>query len=282
MPDDKVVVIDGGHGGTDPGAIGPTGVQEKIITLKVAHKVAAKLLGTAKVILTRESDKLLAGTIKADLAERYKKANQANADVFISIQCNSAANSAAHGAEVFSSRGNTKADRLATLVIDAMEKDLSELTYRKDYTDGDADIEAGFAVLNGTGMPAILVELAFVSNPTEEALLESDTFQDKAAQAIAEGVAKFLGVELKSNKVQIHVGSKVLDGVVVGSVTLARVREFGNALGVPVSWDGTSVSVGGVKVVVRIIDGVSYAPVRYLAESLGKNVNWDGRKVVII
>jgi N-acetylmuramoyl-L-alanine amidase len=84
--------------------------------------------------------------------------------------------------------------------------------------------------------------------------------------------------------VEIQVGGKALTGILMDEATFAPVREFGNALGHPVSWDATKgVSVGGVKVDVRLVGNVSYAPVRYLAESLGKKVSWDAAsgKVVI-
>jgi hypothetical protein len=81
---------------------------------------------------------------------------------------------------------------------------------------------------------------------------------------------------------KVHVGGKVLDGIVLDGLTYVPVREFGNALGFPVSWDAAKgVSVGGVKVEVQMIDGTSYAPVRYLVESLGKQIVWNDGKVEI-
>lgn len=190
------IADDPGHGGRDPGAIGPTGVQEKIITLSVARILAEIFRPVAEVRLTRNDDRALGGTLDADLQARADMANNWGADIFISIHCNSAENRNAHGCEVYTSPGQTQADELAECIIRAMEAVLPELTFRKDYIDGDSDKEAEFAVLMRTKMPAVLVELAFISNPTEEALLESIAFQARAARAMAEGIAKFLGIQL--------------------------------------------------------------------------------------
>jgi N-acetylmuramoyl-L-alanine amidase len=273
-------IIDAGHGGFDPGAVGPTGVQEKVITLAVAKKAAEVLRGAGvDVLFTRDSDKLLAGTINADLGMRYKIANQAKADVFVSIHCNSAADPKANGTETFYCTGSPAGAKLAEHIQNRL---ITALGLRNRGVKS-----ATFAVLRGTNMPAALVELAFISNPTEEGLLETPAFQDKAALAIADGVLDFLNIKPQnaSATTKISVGGKVLNGMIMDESTWAPVREFANALGYPVSWDAQKgVTVGGIKIDVRLVDGVSYAPVRYLAESLGKKVSWDAasRKVVII
>lgn len=190
------IADDPGHGGRDPGATGPTGVQEKVITLSVGAQVADILRSVAEVKLTREDDRALGVTLNADLQARADVANDWAADILVSIHCNSAEDRSAHGCEVYTSPGQTQADVLAESIIRAMEAALPELTFRKDYIDGDSDKEAEFAVLMLSEMPAVLIELAFISNPTEEALLESPAFQARAARAISEGIAKFLGVQL--------------------------------------------------------------------------------------
>lgn len=190
------IVIDPGHGGRDPGAIGPTGLQEKVVNLAVAKLVAEILAPVAEVKLTRDTDIALGATLKADLLARVKVAEDWEADLVICIHCNSSASSAAHGGEVYTSPGQTQADILATCIIRAMEAALPEVTIRKDFSDGDSDKEAAFMVLMETNMPAVLPELAFISNPTEEDLLENPTFQVRAARAIAEGTAAYLGMQL--------------------------------------------------------------------------------------
>ena len=188
MSESKLSTLDPGHGGKDPGAIGPTGVQEKDVNLAVAKKVACLLQPVMGVSLTRDTDKALGDTISADLSARANMVNQGGADVFVSIHCNSADASSAHGTETHSYPNSVDGKLLA-------QKLQSRLVAAFGLTDRGCK-ESNFAVLRQTYMPAALVELAFISNPTEEALLESEEFQNKAAQAIAQGVCDFLGVEL--------------------------------------------------------------------------------------
>ena len=194
--DKKKCTGDPGHGGRDPGAVGPSGTKEANVTLAVTRKVAAYLSPVVAFNFTRNSDIALGTNLNADLAARVSIANKEDADVFVSIHCNSAADASAHGAEIYTTPGETKADPLATSILSRMEAALPELKFRKDLADGDPDKEAGFYVIKHTDMPAVLVELAFISNPAEEALLQSEDFQDRAAKAIAQGVCDYLGVEL--------------------------------------------------------------------------------------
>ena len=180
--------VDPGHGGRDPGAVGPTGVQEKVVNLSVAKKVAEFLKPVVDVSLTRDSDKALGDTLRADLSARASIANQAGADVFVSIHCNSVTDPSAHGTETHCYTGSVQGNLLA-------QKLQARLVPVLGLTDRGCK-ESNFAVVRETNMPAALVELAFISNPTEEALLESDEFQTKAAYAISQGVCDFLGVEL--------------------------------------------------------------------------------------
>lgn len=255
-------------------------MQEKVITLAVAKKAAEVLRGAGvDVVFTRDSDKLLAGTINADLGMRYKIANQAKADVFVSIHCNSVADPKANGTETFYCTGSPAGAKLAEHIQNRL---ITALGLRNRGVKS-----ATFAVLRGTNMPAALAELAFISNPTEEGLLETPAFQDKAARAVADGVLNHLNIKPQNAPAvtKIQVGDKILNGMIMDESTWAPVREFANVLGYPVSWDAQKgVTVGGIKIDVRLVDGVSYAPVRYLAESLGKKVSWDAasRKVVII
>jgi len=236
----KKGMIDPGHVGHDSGAVGSTGVQERDITLPVARKVAEILGQVMEVRLTRDDDRARGLTLNADLTDRADAANDWGADIFVSIHCNSAADRTAHGCEVWTSPGQTGADALAEAIIKVMEAEFPDTTMRKDYTDGDSDKEAGFAVLTRTWMPAALVELAFISNPAEEAMLESPAYQERAARAIAEGIAGYLGVQLPladPDAVRIVVAGQVLTG--------------------------------------KLIDGRTYTPVRALAEALGRTVEWN-------
>lgn len=232
----KKVMEDPGHGGQDPGAIGPTGVQEKVITLAVAKKVAAILAQVAEVRLTREADQDLGVSLASDLKTRSRLANTWGADIFVSIHCNSADNSTATGTEVYCYTLGGQGEKLAKAIHDRLIPALG-LVDRGVKT-------ANFAVLRQTKMPAALVELAFISNPTEEAMLESPAYQDRAARAIAEGIADYLGLQLPAPS--------------------------------PADPDAVRIVVAGQILEGKLIDGRSWAPVRALAEALGRTVEWDG------
>ncbi|MEO0089092.1 MAG: N-acetylmuramoyl-L-alanine amidase, partial [candidate division WOR-3 bacterium] len=220
----RLVVIDPGHGGKDPGAIGKMGTKEKDLNLLIARKLKKYLekLGL-DVILTRNSDVFLS------LSERAKIANDNKADIFISIHCNSAPkkNSYASGFEVyFLSEARTDWERavaqaenevikyeiakneinddlltfiLADLAQQEFLKESQELAVAiQDAVCEDLNIEnrgvkqAGFYVLKDVFMPAVLIECSFLSNRKEEALLRKDWYQEKLAKGIAEGVKKFI------------------------------------------------------------------------------------------
>jgi len=190
------ICFDPGHGGRDPGAIGPSGLKEKDVTLAVCMRFDGIFKNAAKVKLTRIADAELADNMVHDLYARARIANQCRADVFISVHCNSSPNPNAHGVEVWTCWGTTPADRLAERIVGSFKRNLPELAVRTDMTDGDSDKEANFIVLTATAMPAVLVELPFISNPKEEMLLKDAGFQLQAARAIAEGVAEYLGMTL--------------------------------------------------------------------------------------
>jgi len=178
------VVIDPGHGGSDPGAIGPSGIQEKVITLQVAQQVYSLLASAGyNPIMTRTSDQYVS------LEQRAQKANAADADVFVSIHCNANANRGANGTETYHFPGSADGEKLA-------EKLQSNLVAQLKRNDRGIR-NANFAVLRETKMPAALVEIAFISNPAEESLLETTAFQKKAAGAIVSGIMLYLGIPEK-------------------------------------------------------------------------------------
>ena len=186
------VVIDPGHAGRniDPGAVnGSTGLQEADVALVISRQVANYLLNVGyEVKLTRteweqeETD---------DLSYRTALANDWGADIFISLHCNSAANQSAEGYEVWTSPGNTLGDKLATCIYGQIAAEFPDRAGRTDYSDGDPDKESRFYVLVHTDAPACLVEMAFVSNDEEAALLADAAWQDRYARAIARGVTDY-------------------------------------------------------------------------------------------
>lgn len=183
----KKICIDPGHGGKDPGAVGPKGRREKDVALAVSLKLKKLLEGNYKVLLTRSED------IFIELSQRAIMANAFGADLFLSIHCNAASSPMAQGFEVWTSKGQTKADGYASVLTAEWSKAFPGVNIRGDWSDGDVDKEASFCVLRRTAMPAVLVELDFISNPKMEVLLSNDAYQDLMANALHQGVVSALG-----------------------------------------------------------------------------------------
>ena len=183
---DKVVVIDAGHGGSDKGAVGPHGVTEKSVTLAVALKTEKLLTDAgAKVVMTRRTDVDVASPNASDAQELQARVNKAprNADIFISIHCNAFTNPNTNGMETFYCNGSSQGRRLAEL--------LNEELLKYGGRNNRGVKSANFYVLRHSSCPASLIELAFVTNPTEESLLADDEYQNRLARAIASAVKKY-------------------------------------------------------------------------------------------
>ncbi|WP_431197075.1 N-acetylmuramoyl-L-alanine amidase [Stenotrophomonas sp. AB1(2024)] len=219
-----VVAIDPGHGGQDPGAVGPTGKREKDITLAVARELARQVNATPglKAFLTRDTDVFI------PLPMRAQKARSAKADIFISIHADAAENRAATGSSVYvlstkgasSQRARWLADKenAADLVggvrlqqtegtLANVLLDLAQSGYMKASEDAAGHVlgglkrigknhkpnieRANFAVLRTSDMPAMLVETAFISNPDEERRLMDPAYQRQIAGAVLDGVHTF-------------------------------------------------------------------------------------------
>lgn len=179
------VFINPGHapnGNPDPGAVGPSGLRESDVAADVGAMVADYLRAAGCEVMIYQSD---------SLQGICDQANAWGADVVASIHCNSFSAPTATGMEIWTSRGQTKADKLATLIMSQMAGDFPTLPVRGDWSDGDVDKETGLYVLIHTEAPAVLVELAFISNPAEEAILASYEGKRRFAAAIARGVTDF-------------------------------------------------------------------------------------------
>ena len=176
----KTICIDPGHGGKDPGATGG-GVQEKAVVLNVARKIGAFLEARGcTVMLTRETD------VFVELSDRARMANAAKADLYVSIHCNSVRDNArATGMEVYHYTRASEASKRAARVI--YNKLLPVCGLR-----GRGVKAKDLAVLRETAMPAVLIELGFISNPSDRAKLTNFAWQDDAAQAIADGIVEAL------------------------------------------------------------------------------------------
>lgn len=186
----RVIVLDPGHGGSDSGARGPSGLLEKDVTLAVAKKLEAMLASSgARVVMTRKTDVDVYGANASDAAELQARVNVGaytpGAEVFLSIHCNSFASPSARGTETFSYPKTPKDGQLAAYLQEELLA-AGGLSNRGAKT-------ANFYVIKRSAMPAALVELAFISNPEEERLLASEDFQTKMAEALLKGLAKYFG-----------------------------------------------------------------------------------------
>ncbi len=203
-----LVVIDPGHGGSDSGAVGPTGFAEKTANLDIGLRIERLLRKNGRQVkLTRSTDRSpntpardLTGdgriNISDDLQARVNIANDAKAKAFVSIH-NNAGPSSAKGTETYywtASASNNKSQRLAGLI----QKELvAEIGLSDRGTKG-----ANFYVLRRTDMPAALVEGAFISNSTEEGLLKTSAFRQRIAAAVYRGIVKYLGPAKREPKVK--------------------------------------------------------------------------------
>jgi N-acetylmuramoyl-L-alanine amidase len=184
--DQKVIILDAGHGGWDPGKTGTSGEDEKNINLAVMEKLQQYLeQGGATVFITRATDEALGSKKGADMAERKKIANESDGDILVSIHQNAFPSSGAKGAQVFYHKSSEQGKRLAEIIqekliinVDAENKRLAK--ENKDYY-----------ILRTTEIPAIIVECGFLSNPTEEKLLNDEEYQTKLAWAIYLGIADY-------------------------------------------------------------------------------------------
>ncbi len=184
----KVIVLDPGHGGSDPGAIGPAAqVMEKDVTLAISLKVKDLLTKAgSNVILTRSDDRDVFGPNASgadELGARAAIGNRNNADVFIDIHANSFRDPSVGGTATYY-YGSSSYSRLLAQSVQSAVTASDGLSDRGVYT-------ANFYVLRRTLMPAVLLETAFLTNPSEEALLNNPQFQQKVAQGIVNGITNF-------------------------------------------------------------------------------------------
>lgn len=223
-----IIALDPGHGGEDPGAIGPNGTREKDIVLKVAFKLRDRINNTTvggnpmRAFLTRDADFFV------PLHTRVEKARRVGADLFVSIHADAFINPDANGASVYAlSQGGASsaaarwlannendADRIGGINVNAkdahVQRALLDMSTTAQINDSlklgsamlreiggvgrlhKASVErAGFAVLKAPDIPSVLVETAFISNPREEAKLRTDAYQNELANALINGIQKY-------------------------------------------------------------------------------------------
>ncbi len=221
-----VIVIDPGHGGKDPGAIGRRGLKEKDVTLKISKLLRWELkkrLKSSKIVLTRDRD------VYIPLEERTAIANSADADIFVSVHVNASYRRTAQGVETYylgstqdedalrvAARENATTTKETTEILQYILKDLERSgnqqesirlaglvqeslagRLKKRYRDVKSNGIKGalFYVLVNCDMPSILVEVSFITNPRDERRLRSATYLREIARGIADGIIRYLNGE---------------------------------------------------------------------------------------
>ncbi len=220
----RTIVIDPGHGGHDPGAVGPSGLREKDVNLKIAKRLRERLIeegksfGIENVYLTRSTDRFI------PLEERTAIARKRKADIFISIHCNGARRKKAHGIETYilgftddqtslqlaarenatttkglHELGNTlkqyilsakkeESQQVATYVQKSIVQNVS-VKYK--YVKNKGVKKAPFVVLIGADVPSLLIEASFITNPREERRLKSEAYIERIVDGIVLGIKKY-------------------------------------------------------------------------------------------
>jgi N-acetylmuramoyl-L-alanine amidase len=229
-----LIVIDPGHGGRDPGAVGRSGLKEKDVALGIAVQVKNILQGQkkARVVLTRDRDQFL------PLERRAWIANSKDADLFVSIHANAHPSRSVSGVETYYLDNTTdraamrvaalenatpekKGDDLSRILIDlrlnvnavesndlaqTMQKAIVQKVRQKGYK-GTRDLGAKgslFYVLIGAHMPSVLVEVAFLTNPSEEKRLATRDYRKALAEGVARGITDYLRQRGKANLLARH------------------------------------------------------------------------------
>ena len=272
-----VVVIDPGHGGKDPGAIGPSKIYESNVVLAISLRLAEYINRTTdmKAVLTRDDDTFIV------LRDRMKMGRESKADLFLSIHADALDNPRVKGASVytlslkgasdeaarvFAERENAYSS-ISEVAISNMDKDavslltdLSQNFSMKASKEAAGIIlnelskvgsirkkkvqEAGFAVLKSPDVPSVLIETTYISNPNEEARLNSRSYQDKLARAIFEGTRQYFFINPPKNTIlanQIKSGSRVISYRVKRGDTLSEIAElYGIRLSTLKSFNGIS------------------------------------------
>ncbi len=228
-----LIIIDPGHGGIDPGAIGTDNLREKDIVLKIAKELKKQLeaSGQYNVKMTREDDKFI------KLADRVKFARKHSGDLFVSIHADSMPKSTAHGASIYTlsekasdaqtarlAARENKADLIAGIDLNVEDKDvvniLMDLAMRDTMNQSKffantvvANMQAnkvetlqtphrsaGFAVLKAPDIPSVLVESGFMSNPSEVRALNSEPYRRKLAATLKDGIDTYFDQVRKNQR----------------------------------------------------------------------------------
>ena len=259
-----IVVIDPGHGGKDPGAIGPNGTRESNVVLEISLKLADYFNKTIdmQAILSRNDNTFI------PLRERMEIAREYNADLFLSIHADALNNSRVKGASVYTlslkgasdeaskilAKGQNEVSTIGEVDIAGMDKDaISLLTDLSQNSSMEASKEvgaiilnqlskavsirkkkvqeAGFLVLKSPDVPSVLIETTFISNPGEEAKLNTRRFQDRLAEAIFQGARNYFLINPPQDTIlsnNINSDTQIISYIVKRGDTLSEIAELYN------------------------------------------------------
>lgn len=200
----KIIVLDAGHGGIDPGAMNnDKTILEKDVNLAITKKLRDLLEASgATVIMTRDKDvslyeedgnKTIRQKYNENLRNRKNIIDKSDADVFVSIHLNAFEQSKYYGAQTFYPKGKDDGKELAQFIQDELKRVVDQDNDRKIKPRDD------IYLLKNTTMPSVLIECGFLSNEKESKLLADSKYQDKVAWAIYVGIQKYLGQIAENN-----------------------------------------------------------------------------------
>ena len=200
----KIIVLDAGHGGIDPGAMNKDNtILEKDVNLEITKKLRDLLESSgATVIMTREKDvslyqedgnKTIRQKYNENLKNRKKIIDESNADIIVSIHLNAFEQSKYSGAQTFYPKGKDDGKELAQFIQDELKRVVDKENNRKIKPRDD------IYLLKNTNMPSVLIECGFLSNEKESQLLADSKYQDKIAWAIYVGIQKYLAEIAENN-----------------------------------------------------------------------------------
>ena len=184
----EAIVIDAGHGGSDPGKVAIDGSLEKDINLKIAGKLRRELMERGyDVIMTREADRLTqeTGSKQADMRERVRMVNHSDAQLLVSIHQNSFTDAGVCGPQVFYHEASKEAKALAEVMQEQLNETLNIAKPRVCKADH------SYYLLKNTTITAVIVECGFLSNETEAAKLNDDAYQKQLAACLADAIEKY-------------------------------------------------------------------------------------------
>ncbi|GIM29834.1 hypothetical protein CPJCM30710_25000 [Clostridium polyendosporum] len=212
---------DPGHGGYDPGAVGPTGLEESQVVLKVMKRWKEIMEAAGEEVrLTRKDDAFIG------LSERARLANEWGATYFVSKHENSCYTESVVGTEVFAFSSGGHGEKLANCVLD-------DLIWAGQVSNSRGVKFVNFAVLRETNMPAILIEGDFISNRGAESKMRTDEWIEAEARAIARGCLRYIGKDLPQPKTtpapQPAKPSKPIENNTYFRVVVGSCKERGNA-----------------------------------------------------